>query len=71
MVAVWGGGGQGPSTTLVMVDHEGNMVDMLYCGSLSGAIRHPRDLNENYDWNHALEDAHKVLVLLLLMIQAV
>ncbi|KAL0039173.1 hypothetical protein WJX77_010168 [Trebouxia sp. C0004] len=59
MVVVWGPGGQGPSTTLVMVDHEGNLVDLLYCGQLSGAIRQPPGLDRNYEWKHAMQEAHK------------
>ena len=63
MVAVWGSGGKGPSTTLVMVDAEGNLVDMLYCGQLSGAIRSSRALQENQlDSNTVIRDPHKVRV---------
>lgn len=65
MVAVWGAGGQGPSTTLAMVDHEGTLIDMLYSGELSGAIRHPREFNESYDWQDAIQDPHKVCLQLL------
>lgn len=43
MVAIWAPGGQGPSTTFVMLDLEGNVVDMLYCGQLSGNIVKLRD----------------------------
>lgn len=43
MVAIWAAGGQGPSTTFVMLDLEGNVVDMLYCGQLSGNIVKLRD----------------------------
>ena len=60
MVLVWGPGGQGPSTTLVMVDHEGNLVDLLYCGQLSGAIRQPPGLDRSYEWKHAMQETHKV-----------
>ena len=60
MVVVWGPGGQGPSTTLVMVDHEGNLVDLLYCGQLSGAIRQPPGLDRSYEWKHAMQETHKV-----------
>ena len=60
MVAVWGSGGKGPSTTLVMVDHEGNMVDMLYCGQLSGSIRQSRAVQENdLSYEEAIRDPHK------------
>lgn len=43
MVGIWAPGGQGPSTTFVMLDLEGNVVDMLYCGQLSGNITKLRD----------------------------
>ena len=43
MVAIWAPGGQGPSTTFVMLDLDGNVKDMLYCGQLSGAIHKLRD----------------------------
>ena len=62
MVAVWGAGGQGPSTTLVMLDHEGSIVDMMYSGQLSGSIRHPSELDGNYEWEKALGEPHKVSV---------
>ena len=60
MVAVWGSGGKGPSTTLVMVDAEGNLVDMLYCGQLSGSIRQLRAQDKDMDYNTAIRDTHKV-----------
>ena len=65
MVAVWGSGGKGPSTTLVMVDHEGNMVDMLYCGQLSGSIRQSRAVQENdMTYEEAIRDPHKASAVL-------
>ena len=66
MVAVWGSGGKGPSTTLVMVDAEGNLVDMLYCGQLSGSIRQLRAQDKDMDYNTAIRDTHKVSAVCLL-----
>ena len=60
MVVVWGPGGQGPSTTVVMLDHQGAAIDFLYCGSLSGAVRKPFGSEDELDYAKAMEDAHKV-----------
>ena len=60
MGVVWGPAGQGPSTTLVMLDPEGAATDTLYCGSLSGAVRKPMGFDSELDYKAAMEDAHKV-----------
>lgn len=60
MVVVWGPGGQGPSTTLVMLDHQGAAIDFLYCGSLSGPVRKPFGSEDELDYSRAMEDVHKV-----------
>lgn len=83
MVAIWAPGGQGPSTTFVMLDLDGNVKDMLYCGQLSGTIHKLRDFSprerEEMDARgrkderltyrrHVEEDQRKVRMLLSLQL---
>ena len=58
---VWGPGGRdGMSTTLVMLDAQGGLQDMLFCTHLSGALRRGRDFDASSYQQHIAMDPQKV-----------
>ncbi|KAK9828928.1 hypothetical protein WJX72_002842 [[Myrmecia] bisecta] len=58
MTCVWGDGS--PATTLVMLDENGGLVDMLYCSAFSGPQRRPKPGMDLFSDPRKAKDAERV-----------